>query len=1686
MRPCPQGLVPPLLLLLAAIAAAVHAAGQQRVVCYYTNWSVYRPGNAKFSPQNINPYLCTHLIYAFGGLTKENSLKPFDKYQDIEQGGYAKFNGLKTYNKQLKTLLAIGGWNEGSTRFSPLVADDERRVEFVKNVVRFLRQNNFDGLDLDWEYPAFRDGGKPRDRANYAKLVQELRAEFDRESSKTGRVRLLLTMAVPAGTDYVDKGYDIPSLNRDLDFMNILSYDYHSAFEPVVNHHAPLYSGGDPDNEYNYDAELSIEHTIKHYVSLGADRDKLVLGIPTYGRSYTLFNPIAKELGSAADGPGEQGDATREKGYLAYYEICDNVKKHGWTVEHPKPDEMGPIAYKGNQWVGYDDEDIVKVKARYVATQGLGGIMFWSIDNDDFRGKCHDRPYPLIEAGKEALLAAGKKPSESKRTKPTSSSSRRQRPTSAPITSSATSSKRRRPSSRAQTTSSTTTTSTTTTPVPPNLSLLNTPEPPTTPDPGSDFVCKDEGFYSHPRDCKKYFWCLDSGPSQLGIVAHQFTCPSGLVFNKAADSCDYARNVICSKTKTTTAAPTTSTTTTSAPSTSRSPVYRPITTTTTTTTTPAPEEDEEEYEEEDEYEEAEDPKAIKELLDLIKKLGGVEQLERQLSGSGRSHGEETEVSSVAPKISESLYNRVLGSRSRVTNSGGPSFVPSNHKANTETENERKTFTPSTRSRGPQNQGLDEFEEVRGVKKEKPKYTEIRRPVNRNKRPDSDEEEGEVEEDDVSSEEESEAQTSAPAHFSRPNQRPSNVPKYTSIRRERPSSTTPEPEDEASEGGEEESEEEEEVEEQRSTSTTTQKPFRKYVPLSRSRPTVATTTTTRQPEVAAEDEDEVAAVVLEVVAPPPSQPTSLEFEGLVEEVKQVGYRNGNALRRQIASTSAELTTVPSPQKEDEASHISIVNAVPTRASGFFITQPHTSSSSSSPPTNDRVFVVNAVTTTSTTTTTALPETTLTTTEVPTTTTNPPTTTLEEVTETVTDTPAPKSTTSAPISTSTITRVVTSITESPIIGRKIIYIHRNHNFTLNSLFESPSITTSMTPVSEAIITEEIPVTTEAVEISTELSTTTTEKPLRNKRPPLNRGRRPSFKVSTTEKPEFSIKPLSPRRRVRPIPTRNSLDLEVSTEPTASLSPKKFQRRPSRIRYTTTTTTTAAPTSPSRRRFRPSKAESPRDEELPPVDNPITLRTPTRLRPVKPESSITEEIPVDNPTLRTPTRRRKVVRVNSRRTTTTPVVSSTTTTETSVVEDIVTTGDDDDDTAETASSSGNEVFLTSSTQIRHNQDEVVDEENEILTATDDDNHVHFEEHSTTSTTTEAPPSSTARSNFRPASRRPVIPAKQRGRTTVAPETISTIEPSEEAPSSARPRVVLRRKYRPFKETTAESRDLPESTTLSAAIASTQRANLFKGRRVVRPLSRSSTTTSTEEPVITTTTAVGETSPLLSQQSPAVYYTKQPAEVTEVVTTQDQDLANAAVAALANLANSPPTASGATNYYDDIPLEDEEDLEPVTPATTTTTTRRPRPPRPTTAAPTPAPVPLRTRSQRPASVVTQQKPFTRIRGPASTPAKTSTITQQQQQYGGDESSIPDFEDFYDDEQDPLLATNSKVKIHEDGSLECLDRGNFAHPFSCRKFISCALMENGALLGWIYTCPKHLAFDPIGGICNWSGGCKE
>lgn len=117
-----------------------YSVSSSRLVCYFTNWSQYRPGNGRFMPSNIDPNLCTHLIYAFSGINEANELVTIE-WNDEEL--YRSFNGLKQRlvyfllisltkcweqiifaavslhshrNPNLKTLLAVGGWNFGTQK----------------------------------------------------------------------------------------------------------------------------------------------------------------------------------------------------------------------------------------------------------------------------------------------------------------------------------------------------------------------------------------------------------------------------------------------------------------------------------------------------------------------------------------------------------------------------------------------------------------------------------------------------------------------------------------------------------------------------------------------------------------------------------------------------------------------------------------------------------------------------------------------------------------------------------------------------------------------------------------------------------------------------------------------------------------------------------------------------------------------------------------------------------------------------------------------------------------------------------------------------------------------------------------------------------------------------------------------------------------------------------------------------------------------------------------------------------------------------------------------------------------------------------------------------------------------------------------------------------------------------------
>ncbi|KAH9502953.1 hypothetical protein Btru_072452 [Bulinus truncatus] len=167
----------------------------KQIFCYYSSFAQTRKGIGKFLPENINPHLCTHVIYAFVDITSDGrGLRPFNKNDLGKNGLYARTLALKKSNPALKILLAVGGWQIGSRPFVPMIKDENTRATWIKNVVKYLRKRGFDGLDMDWEFPATR-GSQPGDKYKFTALMKgwPLQQTARLASSANGKVGLFST-----------------------------------------------------------------------------------------------------------------------------------------------------------------------------------------------------------------------------------------------------------------------------------------------------------------------------------------------------------------------------------------------------------------------------------------------------------------------------------------------------------------------------------------------------------------------------------------------------------------------------------------------------------------------------------------------------------------------------------------------------------------------------------------------------------------------------------------------------------------------------------------------------------------------------------------------------------------------------------------------------------------------------------------------------------------------------------------------------------------------------------------------------------------------------------------------------------------------------------------------------------------------------------------------------------------------------------------------------------------------------------------------------------------------------------------------------------------------------------------------------------------------------------------------------
>ena len=399
----------------ASAAETTPSDHPRRIIAYFCEW-----GNQElkgyYTVDKIPWDKITHINYAFAKVNSQNKIDFIDRAAAIEKDfpgqltnlSYKGNFNLLTKYKQLypdvKTLISVGGWSE-TTGFYTMCETAQGREAFANSVVDFLRQYNFNGVDIDYEYPtSTAQAGNPKDfpiaesrRAtlykNYVELMKLLRQKLDAASAQDG-TKYLLTCAATASS-WVLGGMELGEYAQYLDFANLMTYDFHGAWNGYVGHNAALYPDArDPETAALGVPVLNIDWAYRYYRGV-LTPDKINIGVPYYSRGWKNVNKgtlpgglygSAAQTGGGADGidgiwndpAPEQPSGTNPIWHMKTLENTAGYQRY-W-------DDVSKVPYLWNEskrvFLSYEDEQSIGEKVQYIIDKGLGGMMIWELSGD--------------------------------------------------------------------------------------------------------------------------------------------------------------------------------------------------------------------------------------------------------------------------------------------------------------------------------------------------------------------------------------------------------------------------------------------------------------------------------------------------------------------------------------------------------------------------------------------------------------------------------------------------------------------------------------------------------------------------------------------------------------------------------------------------------------------------------------------------------------------------------------------------------------------------------------------------------------------------------------------------------------------------------------------------------------------------------------------------------------------------------------------------------------------------------------------------------------------------------------------------------------------------------------------------------------------------------------------------------
>lgn len=340
----------------------------------------------------------THIHFGFGTLTTEYEVETGDALSSYQFSEFKRISGAKK-------ILSFGGWDFSTMPETYKIFREgvtaANRKNMATKIADFIKDNDLDGVDIDWEYPGApdlpeNDPGSPDEGKNYLAFLVVLKNLLP---GKT------VSIAAPSSYWYL-KQFPIEEISKVVDYIVYMTYDLHGQWD-AGNENA----FEDCDSGHCLRSQVNLTETRQSLAMItkaGVAGQKVVVGVTSYGRSFKMaeagcWGPQCLYTGDRLNSAAKAGKCTGTAGYIADAEIAEIMKDESRVVKSfvDSSSNSDILVYDETEWVGYMSAATKKTRTTLYNAWGLGGTSDWASDLQSY----HDVPEPATSWGSFIQLA---------------------------------------------------------------------------------------------------------------------------------------------------------------------------------------------------------------------------------------------------------------------------------------------------------------------------------------------------------------------------------------------------------------------------------------------------------------------------------------------------------------------------------------------------------------------------------------------------------------------------------------------------------------------------------------------------------------------------------------------------------------------------------------------------------------------------------------------------------------------------------------------------------------------------------------------------------------------------------------------------------------------------------------------------------------------------------------------------------------------------------------------------------------------------------------------------------------------------------------------------------------------------------------------------------------------------------